>query len=390
MPKAKTTTKKKTIDASGSGYRLSGFLIIVIFASLGLVWLWLQLPKKSDAPRPSAPVVNAPVEPTNPQKAACEAARGKWVDCGNPCHGKPGEVCTAVCEPQCLCGGIAGWGCPKDLVCSDYEPSATTPDALGVCRTQVSKPESTPEPEPTTPVRERPVGMLCDDRNFICVDESVSGSLLTNPFIIEGSGMAFENTINWKLLDANNDRIAEGFVTASAADVGQAGDFQIRDFLRYAPKSSNATLQVFEYSAKDGSPIHIVSMPVRLPTTTMKTKFFMPSGSTTDCSEVDPVELDVVRSSLPVETALRTLLGVGPTMSSKRTAIPIDTKLVSLKVSNGTATVVLSPELGNYGGGSCNVGAIRSQIEATLKQFSSVRNVVIIQQGKTAEETLQP
>jgi hypothetical protein len=48
MPKAKTTSKKKVED-NGAGYRLSGFLIIVLFASLGLVWLWLQMPKAQRA-----------------------------------------------------------------------------------------------------------------------------------------------------------------------------------------------------------------------------------------------------------------------------------------------------------------------------------------------------
>jgi spore germination protein GerM len=122
----------------------------------------------------------------------------------------------------------------------------------------------------------------------------------------------------------------------------------------------------------------------------MKTKFFMPSGSTTDCSEVVPVELDVTRSALPVETALRALLAIGPTMSSRRSAISPETKLVSLKVSGGTATVVFSRELESYGGGSCNVGAIRAQIEETLKQFSSVDRAVISVEGKTPEESLQP
>jgi hypothetical protein len=389
MPKAKTTSKKK-VEENGAGYRLSGFLIIVLFASLGLVWLWLQMPKRSEQPV-TRPPVQQPAEPApsaNPQKAACDAARGKWVDCGNPCHGKPGEACIKMCEPQCLCGGIAGFACPKDLVCTDYEPSAGTPDAMGVCRAKLSEPA--PQPEPTTPVRERPTGMTCDDRNFICVDPSFASQPLTSPFVVEGTGIAFENTINWRLLDGNGGVLQQGFVTADAPDIGKAGPFEIRPFLLQVPTTSTGTLEVLEYSAKDGSPTHVVKIPVRLPTLSMKTKFFMPSGSTTDCSEMSPVELDVTRSALPVETALRTLLAVGPSMSSKRSAIPPDTRLVSLKVANGTATVVLSYELGNYGGGSCNVAAIRAQIEQTLKQFSSVRNVVISQEGKTPEESLQP
>jgi hypothetical protein len=258
---------------------------------------------------------------------------------------------------------------------------------MGVCRAKASEPS---EPEPTTPVRERPSGMICDDRNFICVDETVSGSQLASPFIVDGTGIAFENTINWRLLGGDGGELLEGFVTADAPDIGQAGPFEIRAFLIHPPKTATGTLEVLEYSAKDGSPTHVVRIPVRLPTATMKTKFFMPSGSPTDCSEVVPVELDVTRSALPVETAIRTLLAIGPTMSSRRSAISPDTKLVSLKVSGGTATVVFSRELESYGGGSCNVAAIRAQIEETLKQFSTVDRVVISVEGKTPEESLQP
>ncbi len=388
MPKTNSNSKK-VVDNSGASYRLSGFLIIIIFASLGLVWLWLQLPKRTEPPVARPPVVSEPAVPitTNPEKTACEAARGKWVDCGNPCHGKPGEICTTVCEAQCLCGGIAGFGCPANKVCTDYEPSASTPDALGVCREKSSEPITPPVVQS---LRDRPEGMTCDELNFICVDPSFAKNALTSPFVAEGTGTAFENTINWRLLDGYGGVLEKGFTMANAPDIGQAGLFEIRAFLLQVPKTSTGTLEVLEYSAKDGSPTHIARIPVSLPTTSMKTKFYMPSGSTTDCSEMTSIELDVTRSALPVETALRALLAVGPTMSSKQSAIPPNTQLVSLVVSGGTATVVLSPELGNYGGGSCNVAAIRAQIEQTLKQFSSVRNVVISQQGKTSEETLQP
>lgn len=355
MPKAKTTSKKRVED-NGAGFRLSGFLIIVLFASFGLVWLWLQLPKRSEQPAPRPPVVQ-PSETTNPAKISCNESGGTWIDCGLPAGCKLGEPCDQVCVPQCLAK---------------------------------SEPIVQPQPEPTTPIRERPTGMTCDDRNFICVDPAFASQQLTSPFVIQGTGIAFENTINWRLLDGNGGVLQQGFVTANAQEVGQAGPFEIRPFLLQVPKTSTGTLEVLEYSAENGSPIHVVKIPVRLPTLSMKTKFFMPSGSTTDCSEMSPVELDVTRSALPVETALRTLLSVGPTMSSKRSAIPPDTKLVTLKVSGGTASVVLSSELGNYGGGSCNVAAIRAQIEQTLKQFPSVRNVVISQEGKTPEESLQP
>lgn len=385
--------KKIQEEKNDTGFRLAGFLIIVVFAALGLLWLWMQMPTRTEkAIKNSVPTITQTQEQaTNPDKAACEAARGKWVDCGNPCHGKNGEACATVCESQCLCGGADGFTCPKDLVCADYEPSQTTPNAIGVCRKQQAPSVAEEQiKEPTTPIRVKPANTMCDTRNFICVDNSVAQEALTNPFTATGSGLSFENTINYRLVDAEGNELIEGFTMAQAPDVGQPGDFSIRDFILRVPKTSKGTLEVFEYSAKDGEPIHKARISVELPTESMKTKIYLPSNTKDDCGDVTPFEIDVVRSSLPVETAMRALLEIGPSISSKQTAIPKKTRLISLKVSNGTATVVLSPELGSYGGGSCNVGAIRSQIETTLKQFNSIKNVAIIEQGKTAEETLQP
>jgi hypothetical protein len=233
--------------------------------------------------------------------------------------------------------------------------------------------------------------MICDDLNFICVDEDVKDSTLTNPFIVSGSGIAFENTINWRLLDGKGQKLEEGFVTANAPDVGQAGDFEIRAFMLRVPTTPTATLEVLEYSAKDGSPQHLVRIPVRLPTAIMTTRFYMPPSTVgNDCTVVEQLEMTVPRSNLPVETSLRALLANGPVISSKRTAIPNGTRLESIKVSGGVATVVFSPELEDYGGGSCNAGAIRAQIEETLQQFSSVNRVEISVTGKSAAETLQP
>lgn len=390
------TTSKAPAHHTHAPYAPLFMVVIVALLTIGLLLIWRELPIGGQRPAPPANIPSVPAVPSTPEQAACEAAKGKWVECGNPCHGKPGEVCIASCEPQCLCGGIAGWMCPANQACTDYEPSASTPDAIGVCRAQVSEPT---QPTPTEPIRPRPSGSICDDRNFICVDEDVENSLLTNPFIVTGSGIAFENTINWRLLDGKGQKLEEGFVTANAPEIGQAGDFEIRAFLLRVPTTSTGTLEVLEYSAKDGSPQHVVRIPVRLPTATMTVRYYSSTyrdQQLIECDEVQQQTATVPRSSLPVETTLRYLLAAklwvaeGPTTGLRITAIPEGTRLESIKVSGGLATVVFSPELGNYGGGSCNVQAIRAQIEETLKQFSTVNRVEIIQQGKTAAETLQP
>lgn len=383
------TTPKAPAHHAHAPYAPLFMVVIVALLTIGLLLIWRELPiGGSKQTPPAANIPSVPATPSSPEQAACEAAKGKWVECGDPCHGQGSDVCITMCEPQCLCGGSSGWMCPANQVCTDYEPSAAALDAVGVCRPKMVEPT---QPLPTEPIRPRPSGMICDDRNFICVDEDVENSLLTNPFIVTGSGIAFENTINWRLLDGKGQKLEEGFVTANAPEISQAGDFEIRAFLLRVPTTSTGTLEVLEYSAKDGSPQHVVRIPVRLPTATMTTRFYMlPPTVGNDCSVVERVEMSVPRSNLPVETSLRALLTYGPTMSSRRTAIPNDTRLESIKVSGGLATVVFSPELGNYGGGSCNVQAIRAQIEETLKQFSTVNRVEIIQQGKTAAETLQP
>jgi hypothetical protein len=287
-----------------------------------------------------------------------------------------------------------------------FEEMPVEPETPAVTdQAPVEEEEETPEPieeeEPEEvviqePIRERPAGMICDDLNFICVDDSVENSLLSSPFNVSGSGIAFENTINWRLLDGNGRELERGFVTANAPEIGEPGDFEIRAFILSVPETATGTLEVLEYSAKDGRPIHVGSIPVRLPRQTMSVKIFLPKTPVgMDCSAVQPFEIDVPRSILPIETSLRALLEAERFVSEHfiyvtDRYIPEGAQLVSLNVSGGTATAVFSPELENYGGGSCNVQAIRAQIETTLKQFASVRNVVIQVEGKTPEETLQP
>jgi len=57
--------------------------------------------------------------------------------------------------------------------------------------------------------------------------------------------------------------------------------------------------------------------------------------------------------------------------------------------AQGTARVEFSPRLEEAVGGSCRVAAIRAQIIQTLKQFSTVKEVVISINGRT-EDILQP
>lgn len=355
MPPNKTAPKVKTIPAHAP-YAPLFMVVIVALLTIALLLVWRELPTGSK-PLPAAPIGDVkpvPAASTSTEQVACESARGKWVECGDPCHGKPGDVCITKCEPQCLCGGIAGWMCPANLACTDYEPSATTPDALGVCRTKPA---------------EKPVALL-----EITLDKDLSNGLLTSPFEVTGSVGATSTSAKWQLVDAYGVSLESGMVRSD-----DEGKFTLRSFILTVPTTSTGTLEIGD-----------TKIPVRLPQQAMTVKYYLtPYEVGNDCSKVSEDTQSVVRTNLPIEATLRELLvaELGP---GDTTAIPDGTSLVSLKVSGGTATVVFSEELQNYGGGSCNVQAIRAQIEQTLKQFSSIKNVVISVIGKTAAETLQP
>ncbi len=375
--------------------RVWAFVAILVIAVIGLVLIWRQLPSdlnKSKLPPgvtpPSSSTSTAFVNPEGLTKTLCEVARGHWLDCGNPCHGKPGEFCIQVCEPQCLCGGIAGWQCPASTACTDWDPAPGVPDALGVCR----KPK-TPS-VPTSTSRAIPAGMVCDEESHsICVNASYSNALLTNPITVTGTAVAFESQFSWKLENGYGKVIEQGNVMAQQPDVGIPGSFTIRQFYSALPPTATGTLVLYEASPRDGSPIHILKIPVKLQIKTQFTKIYFPTkngAASGDCGEVTAVDTPIAATKFPIEATLQRLLtlSVPSQKLGLRSSIPQGVRLLSLNVDPGLAKVVFSRELD--AGGSCRVSAIRAQIEQTLKQFSSIKKVEISVEGKTPEESLQP
>ena len=98
------------------------------------------------------------------------------------------------------------------------------------------------------------------------------------------------------------------------------------------------------------------------------------------------------KTTLVARAALTQLL-VGPTNMEKNaglfTNINSGVTIQSLTIENGVAKVDFNQQLQERVAGSCKVIAIRAQITETLKQFPSVKSVVISIDGKT-EDILQP
>ena len=85
---------------------------------------------------------------------------------------------------------------------------------------------------------------------------------VTSPITIAGNADVFEATVNIRVLDANGEVIAESFAMATCG-TGCRGDFSTQIDVPIDAEQPG-TIQVFEYSAKDGSMINIVEIPVTL------------------------------------------------------------------------------------------------------------------------------
>ena len=110
------------------------------------------------------------------------------------------------------------------------------------------------------------------------------------------------------------------------------------------------------------------------------------------CTKVFPVERIIPKTQAVGRAALEELLK-GPTSAEKQesfsTNINPDVKIQSLVIENGVAKADFDEQLQFQAGGACRVSAIRAQITETLKQFPTVKTVVISINGQT-EDILQP
>lgn len=110
------------------------------------------------------------------------------------------------------------------------------------------------------------------------------------------------------------------------------------------------------------------------------------------CNKVFAVERKVPKTQAVARAALDELLK-GTTPAEQQdgyfTSINSGVTIKSLTVSNGVARVDFDERIEEGTGGSCRVSAIRAQITETLKQFSTVNQVIISVNGRT-EDILQP
>ncbi len=360
---------------------------LAIFVNLRNQWMWGKAPVVVTPGQNSSVQVTQTVDiggasssPSELTAAKCSQAGGKWNECGSLCRGKPaGTVCAEICVPQCECTVgekrcPAGYGCWSELPAGD-----------GVCRVGDAGGAIPSVPAPKINEYKSPDG----------VTSVVLPKLkLGNPFSFHGTSTAFENSLSWKLVQADGKAVANGYMMVDSPDVGLPGAFQVKGYYEKIPTTDSGTLIVYEASAKDGTPIHEVKIPVDLTTRVAGVYVYWSNAKKTpgmpDCSVVFPVRHEVV--ALPgdeLRLAMHELMK-GPTQWESAQGY-------STNISAGTA----DPEPTLYGlefgedlqqgvGGSCRVSAIRAQINETYKRNTEEKNNPIISINGRTEDILQP
>jgi len=97
----------------------------------------------------------------------------------------------------------------------------------------------------------------------ILVESPTPGEVVRSPLHLSGMANTFEATVNYTLADAGGTVLAKGFTTATAGS-GTWGTFTVNVPFT-VKKSGPGHLVAYEVSAKDGSRVNEVSVPIQLP-----------------------------------------------------------------------------------------------------------------------------
>jgi hypothetical protein len=240
--------------------------------------------------------------------------------------------------------------------------------------------------------------------DFLVVDTPSINAVIKSPITVSGSAKGtwyFEATFPVKVLDSDGEIIGRGIAHAN-------GDWMTENFVPFSAvvsfeaKAGSKGEVVFEKDNPSGLPENAAEL--RVPIIFGEATAEIPSidvfayfgntvrGSNEDCSKVFPVTRQISKTSAVARGALIELLSGTTETETKAgffTSINPGVKIQKLTIENGVAKVDFSGDLEKAVGGSCRVTNIRSQIEATLKQFPTIKSVVISVDGRI-EDILQP
>lgn len=199
-----------------------------------------------------------------------------------------------------------------------------------------------------------------------------------------------------RLFDSTGQELALGILTATEDWMQAEVNFETTLFFDYPGEGTGQLVFYNENASGEPERDKTFTLPVKLQKSSgenMVVKaYFGNTATTVSCNTVFYAQRTIIKTQAPAGAALEQLLS-GPTDLEKRagffTTINPGVKVQSLTITDGVAKVDFNEELQKNVAGSCKVTAIRAQIEETLKQFPTVKSVVISINGKT-EDILQP
>ena len=86
------------------------------------------------------------------------------------------------------------------------------------------------------------------------------GDFIKSGFAVKGNARVFESNVSIRLMDSQNNILIETNTTANAPDAGQFGSFE--KIINFKITDDSGTLEIYQVSAKDGSEIDKVTIPV--------------------------------------------------------------------------------------------------------------------------------
>jgi germination protein M len=96
----------------------------------------------------------------------------------------------------------------------------------------------------------------------IIVSSPSGGDRVSSPVTISGTANVFEATVSFRIVDADRNVLKRAFTTATCG-TGCRGDYS-KDVAFEVGEEQKGFIEVFEASAEDGSPLHMVRVPVTL------------------------------------------------------------------------------------------------------------------------------
>jgi len=93
----------------------------------------------------------------------------------------------------------------------------------------------------------------------IVIESPLPGDSVTSPIRVTGTANVFEATVSFEVRDDAGGVVLRGFTTATSG-TGTRGTFETE--LAVPDLEGPATIVAFEASAEDGSPLHVVEVPI--------------------------------------------------------------------------------------------------------------------------------